>query len=142
MDLVGWLLLIAFEGIVGTVALLLTLTFVAFVRMERDVRRARMFIMADRIKRFLGAFTLGFLVLAFVFAGAFLPVTLPSYVAGGAFFFFLATIAYGSAELFFIVRPKRAPGLRKALLGSVIGRRPTKASREAEPVEEELHAAR
>jgi hypothetical protein len=142
MDLVGWLFLIAFEGIVATVAVLLALTFIAFARMERDVRRARMFIMADRIKRFLGAFTVGFLVLAIVFASAFLPVTLPSSVSGGAFFFVLGTIAYGSAELFFIVRPKRAPGLRKALVKSMIGRGRTKAPPANEPVEEELHAAR
>lgn len=107
IDLYQWITLIAFEGIVGTVALLLILTFVAFRRMERDVRRARMFLMADRIHRFLGAFTAGFVVLAVVFASGFVQVALPPGVAAGAFFVFLAAVAYGVIELYFIIRPKR-----------------------------------
>jgi hypothetical protein len=107
MDLVQWAVLIAFEGVIGGTSVLLSLTYLSFARMEKDVRRARMFIMADRIKRFLGAFTAGFLVLAATFASSFLGITLPSVVGLGAFFFFLATIAYGVVELFFIVRPRR-----------------------------------
>jgi hypothetical protein len=107
MDLLQWATLIAFEGIIGGISVLLSLTYVSFARMERDVRRARMFIMADRINRFLGAFTAGFLVLAVTFATGFLGITLPSVVGAGAFFFFLATIAYGIVELYFIVRPRR-----------------------------------
>jgi hypothetical protein len=107
MDLFQWIVLAAFEGIVGGVAVLLSLTYVSFVRMEKNVRRARMFIMADRIQRFLGAFTLGFVVLALTFAletfGSILPVS----VFAVAFFFFLATIGYGILELYFIVRPRR-----------------------------------
>src|SRR5438067_28066 len=114
---------IAFEGIIGGVAVLLTLTFVSFSRMEKNVRRARMFIMADRIQRFIGAFTVGFVVLAVTFAGSFVGLVLPAAVAAGAFFFFLGTIAYGIVELYFIVRPRRSvrapetsalPGLRHA----------------------------
>jgi hypothetical protein len=108
VDLAAWLVLIAFEGIIGGVAVLLSLTYVSFTRMEREVRRARMFIMADRIKRFLGAFTLGFVVLAVAFAGTFIGLVIPAAVIGGAFFFFLGTIAYGIIELFFIVRPRQA----------------------------------
>ena len=123
MDLIAWAVLIAFEGIIGGVAVLLTLTFVSFSRMEKNVRRARMFIMADRIQRFIGAFTLGFVVLAVTFAGSFVGLVLPAAVAAGAFFFFLGTIAYGIVELYFIVRPRRSvrapetsalPGLRHA----------------------------
>jgi sterol desaturase/sphingolipid hydroxylase (fatty acid hydroxylase superfamily) len=115
MDFVELLFLIAFEAIVGAPAVLLVLTYVSFRRMERNVRRARMFIMADRIQRFLGAFTLGFVVLAGVFVSSFLGNILPPAVFIGAFFFFLAMIAYGVVELFFIVRPKRTPGARSFL---------------------------
>ena len=108
MDLTGWAILIAFEGIIGGVAVLLILTFVSFSRMEKNVRRARMFIMADRIQRFIGAFTVGFVVLAVTFAGTFVWVVLPAAVVGGAFFFFLGTIAYGIVELYFIVRPRQS----------------------------------
>jgi len=66
-----------------------------------------MFIMADRIQRFLGAFTVGFVVLALTFALSTFGSILPPAVFAGAFFFFLATIAYGILELFFIVRPRR-----------------------------------
>src|SRR5205823_11445146 len=86
MDLVQWAVLIAFEGIIGGTSVLLSLTYLSFARMEKDVRRARMFIMADRIKRFLGAFTAGFVVLAVTFSTAFLGITLPAAVATGAFF--------------------------------------------------------
>ncbi len=107
MDLYQLILLALFEGIVGGVAVILSLTYVSFVRMEKNVRRARMFIMADRIQRFLGAFTLGFVVLALTFALSTFGSILPSAVFAVAFFFFLATIAYGILELYFIVRPRR-----------------------------------
>jgi len=83
VDLIAWAVLIAFEGIIGGVAVLLTLTFVSFSRMEKNVRRARMFIMADRIQRFIGAFTVGFVVLAVTFAGSFVGLVLPAAVRGG-----------------------------------------------------------
>jgi hypothetical protein len=139
MDLVAWLFLLAFEGIVVAVSVLLIVTFVSFQRMERNVRRARMFIMADRIQRFLGAFTVGFVVLALTFAGEFI---LPPGVLVGAFFFFLATIGYGVVELFFIVRPRRTSGShsfsrRSAVTASANGGNPR-----TEGTEEELHAPR
>ena len=144
MDLGAWLILIAFEGIVGGVAVLLSLTYVSFTRMEKNIRRARMFIMADRIQRFLGAFTMGFVVLASTFAGSFLGITLPPGVALGAFFFFLATIAYGIVELFFIVRPKRTAGIsRIKSLGRAVQRHSSATiERTTEPLEEEIDAPR
>ena len=143
MELVAWLILIAFEGIVAGVAVLLSLTYLSFTRMERDVRRARMFIMADRIQRFLGAFTLGFVVLAITFAGGFLGVVLPAGVTTGAFFFFLATIAYGIVELYFIVRPRRAvhPSPLKSLT-SAIRRNPLTAQPMVDPAEDDPDATR
>ena len=155
MDLVAWLFLLAFEGIVGAVAVLLILTYVSFQRMERNVRRARMFIMADRIQRFLGAFTLGFIVLASTFAISFLGSMLPpgftAIAFTVAFFFFLATIAYGIVELFFIVRPRRTSGSRSFSRRSAV---PVSAgesnprteimgrTESMEQTEDELHASR
>ncbi len=106
MDLLGWLVVIAFEALISLPAALLALTYLSFARMEKNVRRARMFIMADRIKKFLGAFTIGFIVLAVTFAGVMLWPALQAAFAG-AFFFFLGTIAYGIVELYFIVRPRK-----------------------------------
>jgi hypothetical protein len=139
MDLVAWLFLLAFEGIVVAVSVLLIVTFVSFQRMERNVRRARMFIMADRIQRFLGAFTVGFVVLALTFAGEFI---LPPGVLVGAFFFFLATIAYGVVELFFIVRPRRTSGSRSFSRRSGITASANGGNPRTEGTEEELHAPR
>src|SRR5438046_10736786 len=104
MDLYQLILLAAFEGIVGGVAVILSLTYVSFVRMEKNVGRARMFIMADRIQRFLGAFTIGLVVLALTFALSTFGSILPSAVFAAAVFFFLATIRYGLLALCFIVR--------------------------------------
>jgi hypothetical protein len=143
-DLVAWLFLIAFEGIVGAVAVLLILTYVSFQRMERNVRRARMFIMADRIQRFLGAFTLGFVVLALTVALSFGSV-LPASFFAAAFFFFLVMIAYGVVELFFIVRPRRTSASRSFSRRSAI---PASADQgnprmeSTERTEDELHASR
>jgi len=141
VDLIAWAVLISFEGIIGSVAVLLVLTFASFSRMEKNVRRARMFIMADRIQRFIGALTLGFVVLAVTFAGSLVGVVLPAAVVGGAFFFFLGTIAYGIVELYFIVRPRRsvrAPGT-SALSG--LRRGPSLKPVPIEATEEEGDAA-
>lgn len=143
MDLLAWLFLITFEGIVGGVAVLLSLTYISFTRMEKNVRRARMFIMADRIKRFLGAFTLGFVVLAAAFAPGLVGVALPSALVGGAFFFFLGTIAYGIVELYFIVRPRHtAFASAKKSLQSMIHRGPSGTPPQAEPAGDEGDATR
>lgn len=147
MELVALLLLIAFEGLVGGMAVLLSLTYISFTRMEKDVRRARMFIMADRIQRFLGAFTVGFVVLAVVFAGGFLQglfqVSIPQAITVGAFFFFLATIAYGIVELYFIVRPRGAARtVSGKSLRSLIRREPSTTPPRIEQAEDEVDATR
>ena len=142
LDLAGWLLLIAFEGIVGGVALLLSLTYLSFRRMAREVRRARMFIMSDRIQRFLGAFTVGFIVLAATFATGFLGIVLPAGVGAGAFFFFLAMVAYGVVELFFIIRPRRTKGIRRRTTKAATAARILAPSDRLETAEEEPNASR
>ncbi len=86
---------------------LLGLTFVAFTRMERDVRRARMFIMEKRIQRFLGAFTIGFIALTIAIILPSVGVTLPTAAASVVLVVWLGAMAYGTYELFVIVRPPR-----------------------------------
>lgn len=97
-----------FIGCLVIAGLLLLFTYLAFARMNKDLRRARLFLMADRVRRFLGAFTFGFLLIAA--ASAMTLAGLPT--AGDIFvvviFLFLAAIVYGSLELFLIVRPRRS----------------------------------
>ena len=95
-----------FEGVLALLAFLLTVTYVTFMRMNKDVRRARMFIMADRIHRFLGAFTAGFVALAISLAATISGAPIPPAISTIVVFFFLGTIAYGIVEIYFIVRPR------------------------------------
>ncbi len=114
----------AFEGILGLLAVLLTLSYVTLMRMNKDVRRARMFIMADRIHRFLGAFTAGFVALAIYIGVGIAGAQVPAAVSTFVIFFFLATIAYGIIEIYFIIRPRQhAMGGWKRSLGSSVQRR-------------------
>jgi len=143
MDLYQLIVFAVFEGIVGGVALVLSLTYVGFARMEKNIRRARMFIMADRIQRFLGAFTLGFVVLAATFALASLGSILPQTVFAGAFFFFLAAIAYGILELYFIVRPRRTlHSPDGSSWRPSFGRKPVALEPDAGPAEDDSNATR
>ena len=131
MDLLTWLFVIGFEGVIVLLAVLLLVTYLSFVRMDKDVRRARMFIMADRIKRTLGALTLGFIALAAAFAAGIAGIA-PSALITGAFFFFLGTIGYMIVELFFIVRPRRTMNGRRGRFSAsnIIRRKAAAASNE------------
>lgn len=141
MDLLQWLFVIGFEGIIVLLAVLLLFTYLSFIHMDKDVRRARMFIMADRIKRFLGALTLGFTALAAAFAAGIAGLA-PAALITGAFFFFLGTIGYGIVELFFIVRPRRTVNGRRGRFSvSAIGRRKASAAASNEPAEGDGDAA-
>lgn len=142
MDLLGWLVVVAFEGAIVILASLLALAYISFNRMEKDVRRARMFIMGDRVNRFLGAFTIGFIVLAATFAATVLAL-IPAAAFSAAFFFFLGTIGYGVMELYFIVRPRRKlTDSRAASWGSADGGRRVAKGSSTNPVEEEVDASR
>src|SRR3989442_4085636 len=91
---------------------LLGLTFVAFTRMDRDVRRGRMFIMEKRIQRFLGAFTIGFIALTIAIILPSVGVTLPTVAGSVVLVVWLGAMGYGTYELFLIVRPPRVTLLR------------------------------
>ncbi|HYM41024.1 MAG TPA: hypothetical protein VEY12_12925, partial [Thermoplasmata archaeon] len=106
MDLAALGFEIAVEGSLAVTGALLLLTYVAFTRMNRDVRRARLFIMADRVKRFLGAFTFGFLLIAIASIMTIGGLPTAATVFAVVIFLFLAAIVYGSLELFLIVRPR------------------------------------
>lgn len=141
MDLSTLLFEVGFGGALAIVAALLVATFVAFLRMKNDVRRARLFIMADRVKSFLGAFTLGFVVIAVDFLVGVLASSMAGIVSAAAILLFVALMIYGSLQLFLIVRPPRRaiaerPRNRRA------GVRPDAVASPGEAPEGEIHASR
>src|SRR5712692_5411521 len=70
-------IVVGFLAFFGTITGLLTVTFLAFTRMDKDVRRARMFIMEKRIQRFLGAFTVAFIALTVLISASMIAVGVP-----------------------------------------------------------------
>ncbi|HEV8595593.1 MAG TPA: hypothetical protein VGR51_08705 [Thermoplasmata archaeon] len=113
-------LAIAFEVLLGGIATLLLASYVSFVRMNPEVRRARLCVMAARIHRFLLAFTLGFFSIVLVFFVSFAGIPLPLAVSTGSVFFFLAAVLYGSIEILLIARPHL---LRTSVLARANNRR-------------------
>src|SRR5256885_17265247 len=96
-----------FIGFFAALSGLLGLTFVAFTRMDKDVRRARMFIMEKRIQRFLGAFTVGFIALTVLICASTIAIGLPAALGTSLLVVWLGGMGYGTYELFLIVRPPR-----------------------------------
>src|SRR5712691_13407228 len=86
---------------------LLGLTSVAFTRMDRDVRRARMLIMEKRIQRFLGAFTFAFIALTVLICASTIAIGLPAALGTSLLVVWLGGMGYGTYELFLIVRPPK-----------------------------------
>lgn len=143
MDLFALAFEVAFEGSLVAAGGLLLLTYLAFTRMNQDVRRARMFLMADRVKRFLGAFTFGFLLIAAASIMTIAGLPTAALVFGIVIFLFLGAIVYGSLELFLIIRPRPSALLasRKAASRRVAPGT-TKAVSADDPAEGDMHAAR
>lgn len=143
MDLLTVAFEIVFEGSLVVAGGLLLVTYLAFARMNKDVRRARMFIMADRVKRFLGAFTFGFLLIAgaSILTVAGLPDAALIFLV--VIFLFLGAIVYGSLELFLIVRPRpsRLRPLRQRLPRRAASTTPGSPAAD-ESAEGDVHAAR
>src|SRR2546428_4271660 len=98
---------VGFLAFFGTITGLLAITFLAFTRMDKDVRRARMFIMEKRIQRFLGAFTVGFIAFTVAIILPSVGVTLPTVAISVLLVAWLGATGYGTYELFLIVRPPR-----------------------------------
>lgn len=143
MDLLALAFVIVFEGSLALAGALLLFTYLALARMNKDVRRARMFIMADRVNRFLGAFTFGFLLIAgaSILTIAGLPTAASVFLV--VIFLFLGAIVYGSLELFWIVRPRRT---HLRLMQRARAPRPVPGASSEPPSEQpgegETHAAR
>ena len=105
-------IVVGFLAFFGTITGLLTVTFLAFTRMDKDVRRARMFIMEKRIQRFLGAFTVAFIALTVLICASMIAVGLPAAIGTGLLVVWLGGMGYGTYELFLIVRPPKGTLLR------------------------------
>jgi phosphotransferase system glucose/maltose/N-acetylglucosamine-specific IIC component len=107
---------VGFLAFFGIITGLLAVTFLAFTRMDKDVRRARMFIMEKRIQRFLGAFTAAFIALTILICLPFVTSALggivPSALSLGLIVLWLGGMGYGTYELFLIVRPPKGTLLR------------------------------
>src|SRR3989442_7313802 len=96
-----------FIGFFAALSGLLGLTFVAFTRMDRDVRRARMFIMEKRIQRFLGAFTIGFIALTVFIILPSAGVTLPTVTGSLGLLVCVGALETRDSAYFLIPRPPR-----------------------------------
>jgi len=103
---------VGFLAFFGTITGLLAVTFLAFTRMDKDVRRARMFIMEKRIQRFLGAFTFAFIALTVLICASTIAFGLPAAIGTGLLVVWLGGMGYGTYELFLIVRPPKGTLLR------------------------------
>jgi len=103
---------VGFLAFFGTITGLLTITFLAFTRMDKDVRRARMFIMEKRIQRFLGAFTIAFIALTVLICASTIALGLPAAIGTGLLVLWLGGMGFGTYELFLIVRPPKGTLLR------------------------------
>src|SRR2546430_17596299 len=98
---------VGFLAFFGIITGLLTVTFLAFTRMDQDVRRARMFIMEKRIQRFLGALTIGFIALTVFIILPPVGVTLPTVAESVVLFVWVGDMGDGTYELLLIVRSPR-----------------------------------
>src|SRR5438128_11723260 len=96
------LVTLGFIGFFAALSGLLGLTFVAFTRMDRDVRRARMFIMEKRIQRLLGAFTVGFIAFTVALVLPSVGVTLPAVAISVVLVVWLGARGYGTCEMLLI----------------------------------------
>src|SRR3989442_12088645 len=105
---------VGFLAFFGTITGLLAITFLAFTRMDKDVRRARMFIMEKRIQRFLGAFTFAFIALTVLICASTIAIGLPAAVGTGLLVVWLGGMGHGTYELFLIGRPPKGTLLRLA----------------------------
>ena len=109
---------VSFEILLTAIAGLLGISYYSFLRMKPDIRRARIFLMADRIQRFLLGFFVGFAALMVVILISFTGMTLPSVVGTAAVFLFIGSVAYGSLELLLIARPVGWKKRRKGIASS------------------------
>ncbi len=111
-DLVAQAIALSLQGVILATFVVVATTFVTFRRMNKDVRRARMFILAERLERFLAAFTVAFLFLTAALIANATGHPLPSAVSTVVVFVWLVGFLYGAVEIFFVVRPRPRGGYR------------------------------
>jgi len=111
-DLVAQAISVTLQGVILATFAIVAVTFVTFRRMNKDVRRARMFILAERLERFLAAFTVAFLFLTAALIANAAGHPLPAAASTVIVFVWLGGFLYGAVEIFFVVRPRPRGGYR------------------------------
>ncbi|HYT18179.1 MAG TPA: hypothetical protein VEO18_08025 [Thermoplasmata archaeon] len=111
-DLVAQAIALTLQGVILATFVVVAITFVTFRRMNKDVRRARMFILAERLERFLAAFTVAFLFLTAALIANAAGHSLPAAASTIIVFVWLGGFLYGAIEIFFVVRPRPRGGYR------------------------------
>jgi len=130
-DLVAQAIAVTLQGVILATFVVVATTFVTFRRMNKDVRRARMFILAERLERFLAAFTAAFLFLTAALISTALGHPLPSAASTVIVFVWLGGFLYGAIEIFFVVRPRPRGGYRLLKRAASIRTRVREAPTEA-----------
>ncbi len=129
-DLASTVLTIALEGVIVATFLVVLVAFLTFRGMNKEVRRARMFILADRFERFLAAFTVAFLFLVADLLASAAGIAFPAGVSAVVVFVWLGGILYGAFEIFFVFRPRSRWKHRLAIRSAATRARPSEASGE------------
>ncbi|HYS73505.1 MAG TPA: hypothetical protein VEO96_05950 [Thermoplasmata archaeon] len=129
-DLVAQAIAVTLQGVVLATFAVVAITFVTFRRMNKDVRRARMFILAERLERFLAAFTVAFLFLTAALIANAAGHPLPAAASTVIVFVWLGGFLYGAIEIFFVVRPRPRGGSRLLKRAASIRTRVREASTE------------
>ena len=100
---------LVFDAVLVGITATLLFAYVSFARMNSEVRRARLFIMADRINRFLLGFILGFVGFLVTLLLTAAGVLVPTAVSYPVFFVSIGAILYGAVEVVLISHPIREP---------------------------------
>src|SRR6266508_4577790 len=106
-DLVAQAIAVTLQGVILATFVVVATTFVTFRRMNKDVRRARMFILAERLERFLAAFTVAFLFLTAALIANATGHPLPAAASTVIVFVWLGGFLYGAIEIFSVVAVMR-----------------------------------
>lgn len=96
---------------------LLLIAYLKFIRMNPEIRRARLFLMSKRINRFLLAFTIGFMAISVLVLVSFTGIVLPTTVSTGAAFVWIGALLVGSLDLLLISWPRTQLGKAGATQG-------------------------
>ena len=96
----------AFGAMILAITALLLIAYLKFVKMNVEIRRARLFIMSKRINRFLLASTIGWVAISVVFLVSTVGIALPRAATTLALFVWLGAVLFSSVDLFFVAAPR------------------------------------